>query len=95
MGLNKQSWQVVSFVGKIGQMPTEGIANTRMDMYDEEGNLIQQRWFGQKKEPLRNRDWRHGNKGGKHEFPHDHLWGWVKGKYIRDTKPSLVDLNFK
>lgn len=78
MGLNKPCGGVTSIIGRIGQMPTEGEPYSRVDMYDEEGNLIQQRWFGSNKQPIRNRDWRQGNKGGIHEFPHDHPWDWSK-----------------
>ncbi len=94
MGLNKPSSQVSAIIGKIGELPINAEPNSRFDLFDEYGNLIQQRWFDANGRPIRNRDWHHGHKGGVHEFPHDHPWNWDKNP-PRAKHPYSVDSNFK
>ncbi len=43
MGLNKPSSQVSALIGKIGELPINAEPNSRFDLFDEHGNLIQQR----------------------------------------------------
>ena len=60
--------------------PMSGAPNSRFNLLDALGRLIQSRWFGPRGEPLLDRDYRphHG-----HPSPHDHHWvdgerqGWV------------------
>ncbi len=43
MGMCKPSGGISSQVGRIGDLKTTGAPNTRIDLYDKNGNLIQQR----------------------------------------------------
>ena len=75
-------------VGRIGSMPHKnGVPNSRTDMYNDLGEKIQSRWYNWLGQPIYDRDFKHGNNGGIHEFPHDHRW--VNGK--RAKKPEPVD----
>lgn len=65
---------VSDLAGSIGKMPMVGKPNSRMDMYNEFGEKIQSRWFDWRGQPIYDRDFKHGNKGGIHKFPHDHRW---------------------
>ena len=47
-------------------------------LFNENGELIQQRWYGPDGRAVLNRDWKHSKKGGEHKFPHDHPWDWNK-----------------
>ncbi len=79
---------VNSILGRTGKMPySSKIPNSRTDMYNEFGKKIQSRWYDWQGQPIYDRDFKHGNNGGIHEFPHDHRW--VNG--VRNKKPELVD----
>jgi len=78
---------VSSFIGSIGKMPIDGEVNSRKDMYNEFGEKIQSRWYNWLGQPIYDRDFKHGNHGGIHNFPHDHKW--LNGK--REHKPSPFD----
>lgn len=79
MGMCKPSGGISSQVGRIGDLKTTGAPNTRIDLYDKNGNLIQQRWYGPDGKAIWDRDWSHGS--GEHEWPHDHYWDWTKPPY--------------
>ena len=78
MGICKPSGGKFTQTGKVGELKSTGSPNTRIDLYDENGNLIQQRWYGPDGRAILNRDWKHPSKGGEHKFPHDHPWDWNK-----------------
>lgn len=80
MGMCKPSGGVKRVVGRIGDLEREGTPNSRVDMYNEKGILIQQRWYGPDGYAVWDRDWKHG---GVHKFPHDHYWIWNDGKSKR------------
>ena len=61
-------------IGGIGDLPLYHTPNSRIDLYNQSNQLIQQRWYGPRGRARRNRDFRHG--GGRHTFPHDHRWDW-------------------
>ena len=80
MGMCKPSGGKFTKIGKIGELKSTGSPNTRIDLYDENGNLIQQRWYGPDGRAIWNRDWKHKDENPKkpHKFPHDHPWDWNK-----------------
>lgn len=80
MGMCKPSGGIKSVVGKIGDLPRMGTSNTRTDLYNEQGELIQQRWYGPDGRAMWNRDWKHkdSNSQKPHKFPHDHPWDYNK-----------------
>lgn len=80
MGMCKPSGGKFTKTGKIGELKSTGSPNTRIDLYDENGNLIQQRWYGPDGRAVWNRDWKHKDSNPKkpHKFPHDHPWDWDK-----------------
>lgn len=75
MGMCKPSGGIKSKVGGVGDLKIYGVPNTRIDLYDENDELIQQRWYGPDGRVIWDRDWKHG--GGEHEWPHDHYWDWL------------------
>lgn len=78
MGMCKPSGGKISQTGSIGSLKKDGLPNTRIDLFNENGELILQRWYGPDGRAILNRDWKHPNKGGEHKFPHDHPWDWNK-----------------
>ena len=56
--------------------------NSRTDYFDENGELIQQRWYGPDGRAIWNIDWKHPDTNTRkpHKFPHDHYWDWEKNK---------------
>lgn len=77
----KPSGGISKQIGRIGSLPRIGTPNTRVDLYDENSNLLQQRWYGPDGRAIWDRDWSHG--GGEHEWPHDHYWDWTNTKNPR------------
>jgi hypothetical protein len=71
MGMCKPSGGIVNVAGRLGSLSTQGKYNSRYDLYNHRGELIQQRWYGPDGWVLHNRDYKHG---GKWSFPHDHTW---------------------
>ena len=67
-----------------------------MELYDENGELLSQRWYGPDGRALLNRDWKHSDKGKeKHKFSHDHPWDWSKNKPRGNYDQSReIDENF-
>ena len=58
--------------GSVGDLPMNGVPNSRTDLLNTNGEKLQSRWYGANGRPTLDRDYRHG--GGRHEFPHDHVW---------------------
>ena len=78
MGMCKPSGGIKSKTGKIGDLKATGDPNSRIDLKNEQGELIQQRWYGPDGRAILNRDWKHkdNNPQKPHKFPHDHPWDW-------------------
>ncbi len=97
MGMCKPSGGINSKVGKIGSLDAIGDPNTRTDLYNEQGELLQQRWYGPDGRAVLNRDWKHSDNNLKkpHKFPHDHPWDWTKRKARQDyDKNREIDTNY-
>ena len=90
MGMCKPSGGIKKFVGRLGSLSRSSTPNSRSDLYDEKGNLIQQRWYGANGWVIHNRDYNHGS-----PRPHDHYWisDDEKGPQ-RSKEHSAVDKNF-
>ena len=90
MGMCKPSGGISKSTGRLGSLNRYSMPNTRIDLYDENGNLIQQRWFGPDGWVVHNRDYNHGT-----PRPHDHYWVWNDKKGPQRSKEhSAVDNNF-
>ncbi len=76
MGMCKPSGGIEATVGRLGSLPRKSTPNTRIDLYNNKGELIQQRWYGPDGWVIHNRDYNHG-----YPRPHDHYWTWdeIKG----------------
>lgn len=75
MGMCKPSGGFKNQMGRVGSLPRIWKPNTRIDLYDENGALLQQGWYDAEAKIIWYRDWTHG--GGKHEWPHDHCVDWT------------------
>lgn len=90
MGMCKPSGRKFTKIGKTGELKSTGIPNTRIDLFDENWILIQQRWYGPDSWVIHNRDYNH-------EFPrpHDYYWVWDDKKGPQSGKEhSNFDDNF-
>lgn len=67
---------IYTAAGRIGSLNANGEPNSRTDLYDDNGELIQSRWYDEEGWAIRNRDYRHGDGSNTHKFPHDHVWNW-------------------
>jgi len=82
MGMCKVSGGISKHYGR--NLPKDGTPDSKAELYDEEGNLIQERWYDSDGQVMWNRDWEHGDykqdpelaKRGVPKFPHDHDWDW-------------------
>lgn len=86
----KPSGGIKKVTGRLGSLERKDTPNTRTDLYDEKGNLIQQRWYGPDGWVIHNRDYNHA-------FPrsHDHYWTWDDEKGPQRSKEHLgLDDNF-
>ena len=84
---------VVRVDGRSGDLPTrDAKPNSRYDLYDN-GLKKQSRWFDEKGNVIRNRDYFHQNIFNNHSFPHDHDWEWVNNKPIRDF--NFIEPDYK
>lgn len=81
MGMCKPSGGVDPQIGRVGSLPRIWLPNTRIDLSDENGKLLQQGWYDKDAIIIWYRDWSHG--GGKHEWPHDHYPNWTDRKNPR------------
>lgn len=90
MGMCKPSGGINKSIGRLGSLDRRSIPNTRTDLYDEYGNLIQQRWYGPDGWVIHNRDYNHG-----YPRPHDHYWLCDDKKGPQRSKEhSATDDNF-
>ena len=86
---------VEKFVGRLGDLITEGKPNSRADLYDKNGAKIQSRWYGPDGKVIHNRDYIHGGKDKGIPFPHDHKWNLNEnGKLERGHDHLLVNQDF-
>lgn len=78
MGMCKPSGGIKKVVDRFGTLPRRDTPNTRTDLYDKNGNLIQQRWYGPDGWVVWNRDYNHE---GEYKNLPDHRWIWddIKG----------------
>lgn len=88
MGMGKPSGGIISISAR--RLDDHGDPNSRVDRYNENGELVQQRWYGPDGRAILNRDWKHGGSG--HTFPHDHPWDWTKNPPRQKAEP--VNNNF-
>ena len=64
--------------GRVGSLPRFGAKpNSRTDLYNENGVLVQQRWYDHNGIAFRNRDYSETKFG-----VHDHLWSSYTETYI-------------
>lgn len=90
MGMCKPSGGIKSVEGRLGGLPRKDTPNTRTDLYNEKGELIQRRWYGPDGWAIHNRDYNHG-----YPRPHDHYWNWDDNKGPKRNKEhSAVDNNY-
>ena len=69
---------VTKAIGKVGSLPRFGAKpNSRTDLYNENGVLVQQRWYDHNGIAFRNRDFSETKFG-----VHDHLWSSYTETYI-------------
>ena len=59
-------------IGRIGSSPKTSTPNSRVDIFNMLGQIVQQIWYGFTGQRIWSRDWSHG--GGNHTFPHDNEW---------------------
>lgn len=88
MGMCKPSGGKFEIVGRVGSLPMLWEPNTRIDLYDGTGKLLQQAWYGPDGLIIWYRDWSHG--GGEHEWPHDHYPNFADKKHPR---PPYTGIN--
>ena len=93
MGMCKPSGGIYTQTGRVGSLPRIWLPNTRIDLYDENGNRLQQGWYGPDGRIIWYRDWSHG--GGDHKWPHDHYVNWEDNKNPRPpyTGPNGEKIN--
>lgn len=66
-------------IGRSGSLPAKnGPSNGSIDIYDEQANLLQRRFFDELGNALLDVDFIHSNGDGTHEFPHFHDWDWTQ-----------------
>ena len=88
MGMCNLSGGIKRVVGRIGDLDRKGTPNSRIDMENNQGILIQQRWYGTDGHAVWDRDWKYG---GVHTFPHDHSWDWTNIEH--PDRPPYEGLN--
>lgn len=70
--------------------------NSKVDRYNQNGILVQSRWYDGNGKAVRNRDYIHQNAHDNHFFPHDHSWTWNGNRGTRNHEPLLPDYeNYK
>ena len=75
------------FVTAAQSLPSTGIPNSKQTLYNPDGSIKQERWYGSDGKATRDRDYNHP--GNKHTFPHDHKW--ENGKRGDPISPPDVD----
>jgi RHS repeat-associated protein len=64
--------------GRVGSLSTKGEANSVTELYDNNGKLLQKRYYDSNGKVYKDIDFSHGNSDGTHTFPHEHNWDWSK-----------------
>ena len=59
-------------------LPVEGEPNSSQELYDDDGDLKQKRYYGPDGKATEDIDYKHQNSHENHEFPHRHTWDWNK-----------------
>ena len=59
-------------------LPVEGEPNSSQELYDDDGELKQKRYYGPDGKATEDIDYKHQNSHENHEFPHKHTWDWSK-----------------
>ena len=54
-----------------------GKPNSKVQRYNQKGELVQERWYDYLGRAIRNRDY---SQSGEMPFPHDHDWAWENGE---------------
>lgn len=62
--------------GRSGDLSTKSEPNSSNDLYVD-GELYQRRFFDENGRVIKDIDFKHGEKPGSHEFPHEHFWEWI------------------
>ena len=75
--------------GRTGNLSTEGEANSSTELYNENGKLIQRRYYDKNGKVEFDIDFSHGVN---HKFPHIHNWKQRNSKVIVKNKKQLQDL---
>ena len=91
MGMCKPSNKSIGILGSLNRRATP---YTRTDLYNDNGELVQQRWYGPDGQAIWNRYWKHpdSNPSKPHKFPHDHPWDWNQ-KFPRLKYDENRDIN--
>jgi len=72
-------------------LPKTGEPNSVGRQYDDDGNLVRERYYGPDGRSVKDKDYKHG---GQHEFPHEHDWDWSKNPPRQPAKsPSQSVIN--
>lgn len=53
--------------------------NSSEDLYNQNGELIQRRYYDENGYAEFDIDFKHDNSHNNHEFPHKHTWDWKNG----------------
>ncbi|WP_227055622.1 hypothetical protein [[Clostridium] hylemonae] len=69
--------------GRSGDLKTKGEPNSSEDLYNENGELLQRRYYDKNGNVEYDIDYKHDNSHNNHKFPHGHEWEWKDGKPIR------------
>jgi len=96
MGMCKPSGGIKEETGRLGSLDRMGEPNSRIDLYNKNGELIQRRWYGADGWVVWNRDYKHPDTTKTLKFPHDHKWAFDdrNGRPERGEDHLEVNLDF-
>jgi len=80
MGRCSESGRIIKVIGKVGSLKATGPENSRIDVYNSQGKLVQQRWYNAKGKAILNKDYEHRDNRHDHVFPHYHRWDWTQAQ---------------
>lgn len=63
----------------VRNLPTTGKPNSSVDLYNENGTLMQRRYYDENGRAVEDIDYEHSNGDNSHVFPHRHTWDWSSG----------------
>ena len=63
--------------GRNGSLKAVGVPDSSVDLYSDDGRLLQRRFYGEDGKATLDVDFSHGNGDGTHTFPHIHTWDWT------------------